>query len=81
MAKGEDSFGSCDGEGPPSTSSEDVLLRVDSVGIVMWLKPVGESGPTRFGRSFPFLPMSRSCLGPRVVVCMDKDRGKMNFIY
>ena len=43
MAKGEDNVGSHEGEGPSSTSFEDVPLRVDTFGVITWLRPIGES--------------------------------------
>ena len=42
MAKGEDSVGTREGEGSPSTSSEDVPSRVDSIRVITWLKSIGE---------------------------------------
>ena len=43
MVRGEDSIGSRKGKGdPPLTSSEDIPSRVNSVGVITWLKPVRE---------------------------------------
>ena len=43
MARGEDNVGSCVDEGPSSTSSEDFPSRVDGIGVIMLLRPIGES--------------------------------------
>ena len=56
MARGEDSVGSCEGEGPPSTFPEDVPLHVGSSGVITWLKPVGEPWGNAFWKKFSFPP-------------------------
>ena len=61
MAKGEDSVGSREGEGPPSTSFEDVPSRVDAIGVITWLKPVGEPRASWLVLEEVFL--STQCLG------------------
>ena len=43
MARGEDNVGSRVDEGPSSTSSGDFPSRVDAIGVIMVLRPVGES--------------------------------------
>ena len=43
MAREEDNIGSHIDEGLSSTSFEDVPLRVDTVGVITWLRLVGES--------------------------------------
>ena len=84
MAKGEDSVGSREEEGPPLNSSKDILSHVDSIRVITWLKPVGEPRVDEIWKKFSFPPnvqVSSMSSGPRVTVCMDKDRGEMNFIY
>ena len=72
MARGEDSVGSREGEGPPSTSSKDVALRVDSIEVITWLKLVGEPRADAFWKKFSFPPNVRvlsMSSGPRIVTC------------
>ena len=84
MARGEDNIGSHEGDGLPSTSSEDVPSRVDSVRVIMWLKPIREPWAGAFWKKFSFPPNVRvSLMSSRfcVDVCTDKDHGDMNFIF
>ena len=54
MARGEYSVESLEGEGPPSISFEDIPLRVDSIGVITWLKPVREPRANAFWKNFYF---------------------------
>ena len=58
IAQGEDNVRSGVDEGPSSTFS-DFFSRVDTTGVIMWLRPVGEPRADAFGGNFPFLPISR----------------------
>ena len=48
MARGEDNVESCMDKGSSSTSFEDVPSHVDTNGVIMWLKHVGEARADAF---------------------------------
>ena len=82
MATGEGNVGRPKDEDLPSTS-EEALSRADATGVIMWLKPVGESRADAFWKKFSFPPnvrVSFPSLGPHYVDCTDGDRGGMNSI-
>ena len=56
MAREEDSVGSHEGQGPPSTASEHVPSRVYSSRVIMCLKLVEESRANAFWKIFFFHP-------------------------
>ena len=84
MARGEDNVGRCVDEDPPSTSAKEVPSHVDANGVMMWLRPVGESRADAFWKKFSFPPKARvsfPSLGPQFLNWMEEDWGGMNFIY
>ena len=57
---------------------------MDATGVLMWLKPIGESRVDAFWKKFSFPPNIWVCFpssGPHYVDCTDGDRGGMNSIY
>ena len=69
MAREEDNVGSCVDEGSSSTSYEDVLPRVDVVGVITWLRHIEESRAYAFWKKFSFPPnvrVSFSSSGPHL---------------
>ena len=54
LAKGKGRVESRKGEDLPSTSFEDVPSRVDSTGVIMWLKPIREPLADAFWKKFSF---------------------------
>ena len=48
MSRGKDNVGSHVDKDPPSTSTEEVLLRADATGVITWLRPVWESRADAF---------------------------------
>ena len=73
MAKGEGYLGSNMDEDLPLSFS-----LVNSVRVITWLRPVGESWADTFWKKFSFPPNVKvlfSSSWPRFAACTEKDRG------
>ena len=76
MARGEDDLGSHMEEDLPSSSSEDVPSCADAVGVITWLRPVGELWVDAFWKKFSFPPNVKvlfSSSRPCVASCIEDD--------
>ena len=76
MARWEDNVVSRVEEDPASTLPEEVLSRADAIGVITWLKSVGESRADAFWKKFIFPPNVRVSFlssGPQFANCTEED--------
>ena len=84
MIGGEVDPGSYAGEEISSSSFGDVPSRVDAIGVITWLRLIGEAQADVFWKRYPFLPnvwVLFPSSWPHLVAYTVEDRGGMNFMY
>ena len=85
MGGRDDEPGSYADEEISSSTLEDVPLLIDAVGVIMWLRSVGEPRADTFSKRYSFPPniqLSFSSSKPHFVAYMEEDQGGvLNFMY